>query len=275
MLNNLIAPKISVIMGVYNNETTLQRAVDSLLAQSYKNFEIVMCDDGSNDKSWDLMLELAKQDERIVVLRNEKNLGHPKTLNRCISITKGEFVARMDGDDFCLPNRLEVQLDYLKNNSDVGVIGSQVYLADSEMNIWGVVKLKSAPRKMDWAWGSCLFHPSVMFRKSVLEISGVYDPNAFFLEDYDLWMRMVAKNVKIANVDTPLLKYKKDKKDFNKQKFKFRFDEVFLRYRGFRMMGIPWYGYLLIFKPLFVFFVPRPLLYYFQKISFAIDVTRI
>lgn len=260
-----VTPSISIIMGVYNNQVTLRGAVDSVLAQTYSNFELIMCDDGSKDQSWVLMQELASNDGRIVILKNEKNLGHPATLNKCINHSRGEFIARMDGDDVCLPNRLEAQLNYLLANHDVGVVGSAAYLADNDMNVWGLSKTKKQPTKLDWALGSCLYHSSVMMRKALLVQCGKYNPNALFLEDYELWMRMVSLGVRIENLEIPLLKYKRSYDDFNKQKFKFRLKEVELRFRGYRAMRLPLWYYFLIFKPLIIFFIPRTILFYIQK----------
>ena len=99
-------PKVSIIMGIYNCASTLQEALDSLYSQTFQDFEIVLCDDGSSDGTYDLALENANNHSCIKLIRNEFNEGLNKTLNKCLAISEGEYIARMDGDDISLPDRL-------------------------------------------------------------------------------------------------------------------------------------------------------------------------
>ena len=116
-------PEISVIMSVYNDEKYIAKAIDSILTQSFSNFELIICDDYSTDRSSNIIEKYVKQDNRIVFFKNEKNLGLATSLNRCIERAKGKYIARMDSDDISLPNRFEVEYNYLEDNSDIVVVG--------------------------------------------------------------------------------------------------------------------------------------------------------
>ena len=105
-----MTPKISVIMGVYNCASTLPEAIASIQKQTITNWEFIICDDGSNDDTWRIADDFRENDDRIVLLKNEKNLGLNATLNKCLSVARGQYIARMDGDDICAPARFEKEL---------------------------------------------------------------------------------------------------------------------------------------------------------------------
>ena len=112
-------PKISVIMGVYNCASTLPDAIMSIQAQTVLDWEFIICDDGSTDETWKIAGKFQRQDNRIVLLRNDKNLGLNATLNKCLSVARGKYIARMDGDDICAPERFESIPDKSDLNSQV------------------------------------------------------------------------------------------------------------------------------------------------------------
>ena len=117
--------KVSVIMGIYNCGPTLQEAIDSILAQTYSNWELILCDDGSGDNTYAIADEYRrKYPDRIVLLRNESNTGLNHTLNRCLEVATGDYVARMDGDDISLPDRFEKQVMFLDAHPEYTIVKS-------------------------------------------------------------------------------------------------------------------------------------------------------
>ena len=123
--------KISVIMGIYNCQDTLSEAIEAILNQTLDNWELIMCDDGSTDNTYLVAREYAKKDSRIHLIRNKVNRGLNITLNRCLSKASGEYIARMDGDDICTPDRFEKQVDYLDRHLETTVVSSWMTLFDS------------------------------------------------------------------------------------------------------------------------------------------------
>jgi glycosyltransferase involved in cell wall biosynthesis len=186
-------PTISVIMPVYNVEKYLAEAVDSILSQSFDDFEFIIVDDGSSDNTFAMVKEYAAKDSRITAIKNEKNLGIVKSLNKALEIAKGRYIARMDGDDICLPDRFKVQVEYLDNHSDIALVYSDPIFIDENSRIMCrpfrppfdlVIRLIEPHR--------CNFvpHDSVMFRRSILSVLGGYNETYKGAEDADMWVRM-------------------------------------------------------------------------------------
>jgi glycosyltransferase involved in cell wall biosynthesis len=208
-------PLVSVVMTVYNAERYLAEAIESVLSQTLKEFEFIIVDNASQDKS----LEIIKsyKDPRIIFIKNSTNLGQTKALNIGIQASQTEFIARMDADDICLPQRLEKQLTYLKHNKDTAVVGSWCIDIDSMGNSRQIYKVITDPFLIKChlsasgdltSW--CITHPSVMMRKSMLVDVGLYNEAMSldgYPQDYDLWMRIIAK-YSMANIAEPLLKYR-------------------------------------------------------------------
>src|SRR6185295_9135648 len=158
-------PQVSVLMSVYNGEKYLKEAMESILNQSFSDFEFLIFNDSSTDSSREIILSY--NDPRIVLIDNKKNIGLTKTLNKGISLAKGKYIARMDADDVCHPERLNEQVNYLDKNAEVAVCGTWVqFLNENE-----VVKLPTKKNEIKTLLfcNSCLAHPSVMIRKSFLE----------------------------------------------------------------------------------------------------------
>lgn len=201
-------PLVSVILPVYNAEKHVAEAVQSILDQTYKNFELILIDDCSTDKSFETLQSF--KDPRIKLHRNEKNQKLIYTLNKAIQLSSGEYIARMDADDISLPTRLQQQVEYLQKFKDVAVLGSQIQFIDEN----GVKKGKplicvtdSARIKWRFHFGNCMNHPTVMFRKSIVDRSDFYDPEYVHAEDYELWLRLSRKYA-FDNLPQVLLKYR-------------------------------------------------------------------
>lgn len=195
---------ISVIMPVYNGEKYLRDAIDSILRQTYPNFELIIVDDGSTDQSAHIVYSY--KDDRIVYLKNETNLGIAETLNKGIRIARGEYIARMDCDDIAHPKRLESQLRLMKRNPQIGVCGGWVKFF-GESNGFMTYPIKSSHIKAFLIFRNAFAHPSVMIRKSVLLNHRLaYDTKSVF-EDYDLWIR-ISKYTELYNIPRILTYYR-------------------------------------------------------------------
>ena len=204
-------PKVSILMCVYNGETYLQKAVESILAQTFKDFEFVIVDDGSTDSSWYILTEYRKKDARIVLIQNEDNLGLEKSLNKGIAATKGEYVARQDADDISLPNRLQLQVDFLDAHPEVGALGSAVEFIDPNGTVLRQLELPTDDESIKSLLliNNCLWHSSMVIRKSLLQKLGGYDEKMLHAEDYDLWWR-IGRNSRLATLPEILLQYRLD-----------------------------------------------------------------
>lgn len=196
---------ISVILPAYNAEKYLRQAVDSILSQTYRNFELLLIDDGSTDSTPQIIS--GYKDERIVAIRNEKNLGLIATLNKGIKLSKGEFIARMDADDISLPQRFEKQLEYFAKHPKVAACGTWYYSFNGSSSK-RIVKDDADWLRANLLFTSCLCHPSTMIRKGVLTGNTIkYHEEYKHAEDYDLWIE-ISKMAALGNVQEFLFKYR-------------------------------------------------------------------
>lgn len=201
-------PEISVIMSVFNAESFLGEAIESILGQSFSDFEFIITDDASTDGTPDILRNYWKKDDRIILLRNPDKRGLAPNLNRMIGIAEGKYIARMDADDISFVKRLEMQWAFLNKNNDTGVIGTQIETFGSR-----TVKMYRAPLTHEEISASILFtnpmmHPTVMFRKSVFaETGAVYNESLMTSQDLDLWFSLIRKT-RFANLPEVLLKYR-------------------------------------------------------------------
>ena len=198
-------PLISVVMPVYNGENYLSEAIDSILNQTYADFEFIILNDGSTDKTEDIILSYS--DPRIVYVKNPENLQIVKTLNKGISLAKGKYIARMDADDISLPQRFSKQVGFMEANLDVGVCGAWIKTFGEIESIW------SMPTEHDeilvtLLFNSCIMHPTAFLRKSVLSKQNeIYDSQFNKAEDYELWTRLILET-RFANIPEVLLRYR-------------------------------------------------------------------
>ena len=255
-------PKISVICGAYNMADcySLDKSIKSILTQSFSDFEFIICDDGSTDSTYELLSEYARQDCRIKLIRNEKNLGLAATLNHCISVATGEYIARHDCDDYAAPERFERQTEYLDSHPEVSVLGTFAYLFD-ENGVWGEMKFPEKIEKKDFLFCSPHQHGSVFFRKEVLTRAGGYrvSKETRRTEDYELFMR-IHSFAKSENLPEFLYYFCEDKNTLARRKYRYRIDEAKVRYRGFKELGLMPRGIFYVIKPLIVGLIPARLL---------------
>ena len=253
-------PKVSVIMGVYNDEKYLSKAIQSILLQTYKDFEFIICDDCSTDNTVQIISSF--NDDRIVFLQNEVNLGLANTLNKCIEHSKGEYIARMDSDDISLEDRLKEQVNYLEQNLEVAVIGTQAYFIDENDKRFKEFKRPLKISFSDTVKKSNLIHPSTMIRKKILtEVSG-YTINEMThrAEDYDLWCKIAEKGYGLANLSEFLFEYREDINAYKKRKYKFRIEEFKIKSYWIKRANLSKINYIYALKPLFVGLIPSQIM---------------
>jgi glycosyltransferase involved in cell wall biosynthesis len=199
-------PTVTVLMAVYNGERYVAQAVESILAQTYRDFEFVIVDDGSTDSSREMIERYS--DPRIRLVSNSENTGLAAALNRGLTLSRGSLVARQDADDVSEPGRLARQVAYLKSHPDVAVVGSWYRKIDSEGQDLGLRRLACEPLDVRWAmlFHCPLIHSAVMFRRApLIERGWEYDSSIKYGEDYALWSR-VADELPISNIAEPLVR---------------------------------------------------------------------
>lgn len=203
------APRVSVIMPVYNAREYLAQAITSILEQSFRDFEFIVLDDASQDGSWEIIQSFAGRDRRIVPLRNRENLKLSKTLNRGITQARGTYLVRMDADDISLPKRLAIQVAYMDAHSEVGISGGTMQVINARGKIIGRRRyhLEDAAIRGHIFRYSPFSHPAVIIRKSVLDQAGPYDPEFNPAEDYELYFRL-GRLARFGNVPESLIHYR-------------------------------------------------------------------
>lgn len=243
-------------MGVYNGEKTVVRALNSILNGTYTDIEVIVCDDASTDRSAELIKEIA--DERLALLENDKNEGLGYALNKCLKVAKGEYIARMDADDFSLPDRLEKQLEFLSDNRKYDFCGADAYLM-WEGKRWGKISYPKNPDK-DLLLKRCPFiHPTMFFKREALEAVGGYASEKKYIrcEDYELYFRLYEKGFCGGNLNEALLEYSEPPYDVKKHTFKSRRNERRVRREGARRLKAGFKGYLMSFYPILLYFMPN------------------
>lgn len=251
-------PLVSIIMGAYNCENSICKCIDSIICQTYSNWELVICDDCSIDNTLNILNHYGQKDGRIKVLHNKENLKLAATLNRCLEVSAGKYIARMDSDDECLPERISKQVDFLEKNKEYAVVGCAAYIFDGEI-ITGIRKMKNIPKKDDVLLGPVFIHPSILMKKEVYDVLGGYTvaKRTQRGQDWDLWFRFYALEFKGYNLQEPLIKYHEDKNDYKKRTFKAALGTCKTAVRGFEILHVEKWKYYLIFRPIISFLVPE------------------
>lgn len=204
------APVVTVLMSVLNAAAYLDEAITSIREQTWRDFELVVIDDGSEDDTWRIILAHAAQDSRVVPIRNETTLTTSRALNRGLAVARGQYITRQDGDDCSLPERLARQVAFLESHPDYGAVGTAVEMIDPQGASLGIAFTLTEDAKIreQLLDRMCLCGPTVMGRRECLERAGFYfDEDLSYTEDYDLCLRLV-EVTRIANLSTPLYRYR-------------------------------------------------------------------
>ncbi|MDP1417451.1 glycosyltransferase family 2 protein [Peribacillus simplex] len=262
-------PKVSVIMGVYNGSKKIETAIKSILNQTFFDFELIICDDGSTDNSIELIENLAAEDKRIKLLKNSRNLGLAPTLNSCLNEARGEYIARMDDDDISHPGRFEKQVTFLNNNLDYAIVGTSRNLYDQN-GVWGRSIKEGERTTLDIYLGRTFTHPSVMMRrKAVLDVEGyTTGTETERTEDFDLWCKLYEKGYKGFNLSDVLFDYFEARDSYNKRKYKYRLCEYRLKKQWRKKLNIPIKYAIHAYRPIFVGLLPTKILMKYHEKKF-------
>ena len=234
--------KISVLMGIYNCEQTLAEAIDSILAQTEPDFELILCDDGSTDGTYAVAKRYAEADGRILLLQNPSNQGLNQTLNNCLAVARGEFIARMDGDDACVPHRFATQLAFLQEHPEYAFVSSAMLMFDGA-GTWGRNHPVAQPALGSFAKKTPFCHAPVMIRReALLAVEGYsVDKGLLRVEDYHLWVKLYAAGYRGYNLDEPLYLVREDRAAAARRKFKYRINQARVQCFAIKALHLPWY----------------------------------
>lgn len=203
-------PVISVIMSVYNEPIEwITQSINSILNQTFNNYEFVIVNDNpARSENVDLLESFAKSDSRIKIIHNQTNLGLPTSLNKAISQAQGKYIARMDADDISLPNRFQLQYDFLEKNIEYGICGTYARKLDENSKVGRIIRLGQTDEKLKarLLFYSPFIHPTIMVRKELIGMLK-YNENFKAAQDVELWLRM-SKKTKFYNIPSILLYYR-------------------------------------------------------------------
>ena len=233
--------EISILMAVYNCADTLRQSIDSVLAQTYTDWKMIICDDCSTDDTPIIINEYKERHpDKFVIIKNEKNSKLAYSLNHCLEYAQGEYCARMDGDDYIAPDRFEKQVQYLKSHPDVQLVGTWMQMFNED-GLGRIIKYKQFPDKTELRRGPCFAHATVMLYTYVYKELGGYTvlPRTVRAQDYDLWFRFFANGYKGANTQEVLYYVREDANSFLRRKPQLYLWATVTRWKGFRLVGMP------------------------------------
>lgn len=232
---------ISVIMGIYNCADTLPEAIDSILGQTYQNWELILCDDCSTDNTYAVAESYRDQyPDKIKLIRNDRNSKLAYSLNHCLQYAEGEFVARMDGDDLSKPERFEKQLAFLQAHPEVDLVGTAMQRFD-EKGLGTVIEKPEKPDKYTLRRSIPFNHATILTYKRVYDALKGYtvSDRTVRAQDYDLWFRFYHAGFTGANLRETLYLVREDGAAYKRRTIKVRWVTLQTTYMGFRLLGFP------------------------------------
>ncbi len=253
--------RVSIIMGIYNCADTLAEAIESLLAQTYSDWKLIMCDDGSSDHTYDVAKQYADNyPNEFVLITNERNMGLNATLNHCLKYADSEYVARMDGDDISVPSRLEKEVDFLDKHPEYAIVSSSMKYFDRE-GVFREGKGRGEPRKESFVHGTPFCHAPCMVRKEAYDKVGGYTVKEELLrvEDWHLWIKMYAAGYKGYELDESLYMMRDDRNATARRKLKYRFNESRVIQIAIKELGLSKKNYIFMLRPILVGLLPTPI----------------
>ena len=249
---------VSVIMGIYNCEEYLKEALDCIVNQTYTNWEVIMCDDGSKDNTIAVAQKFVdKYPDKFRLLKNEQNMGLNYTLNKCLYEAKGDYIARMDGDDLCSPERFQKEIDVLDNNPDIAIVSTEMEFFD-ENGVFGRNHCIESPTKNYFNKKTPFCHAPCMVRKEAyLAVDGyTVDKRLLRVEDYHLWAKMYAKGYKGINIKEVLYMMRDDRNAQKRRSFKSRINSAYAHSEAIKMLKLPFYSYIFCLVPIIKGLIP-------------------
>ena len=251
---------ITVLMSVYNDAAYLQEAIESILNQTFTDFEFIIFDDASTDGSSDILQQYALQDSRIKLITNQTNRGLGFNLAQGIKIARSPWIARMDADDIALPNRLELQLNYVQAHPDVAIVGGCAIDIDSNGQFVSDRKVPLTHQQIrKLIWTNPFIHGTVLLNKAAITKVGSYSSKLAKRQDYDLWFRCAKADLKFANLPQPLIKYRFTDNTLQRNNWKVALVHVRIGWLGCWQVKASPFAYVAITKQLVIVLLPPPL----------------
>lgn len=267
--------KISVIMACYNCEKTVRKSIDSILAQTYTNWVMICCDDGSSDGTLDILNEYkGKYPDKFVIIQNDGNKQLPYSLNHCLKYVETDLVARMDADDWSLPERFEKQVKFLKEHPEYDLVSTGVTVSDGKKKLASIIKVPE-PDKYTMLKQNAFSHATIMTYKRVYDALGGYslEPYVIRVEDVDLWCRFIAAGFRGYNMPDELYVILEDVNAVKRRTFRARLNSAKTRNKGYKLMG---FKGLVCYKPylnVLRAFIPVKLYQILHRINLTIHKT--
>lgn len=251
-------PRVSVVMGVFNGLPHLERAIRSIAAQTFSDWEFVIIDDASTDGSAEVIERYAGQDKRIVFHRNMRNAGLGAVLRAGVAMARGELIARMDADDISVPQRLAHQVEFFDKHPATDVLGSHALdVTEDEVPVRERKVPATHERIVSLIWSCPIIHPTVMFRREAILAAGSYSADLRRRQDYDLWFRCVRAGLKFANIQQPLVHYLYSDETLRRNNLRSAWQQVKMGIKGCRLVNAPAVAYVATTLPLVEAMVPR------------------
>lgn len=261
-------------MAVYNSASTLRQAIDSIINQSYSDWELILCDDCSTDGTLRIAKEYEALYDNILVIKNKKNLGLPASLNQCIKYAQGDYIARMDGDDISLPKRFEVEMKVLEDHPEYSIVSCAMINFD-ENGDWGIQRKPEKPEKINFAYDSPVCHAPCIMRKDALIDVGCYTVRGDLRrgQDYYLWHKFYCKGYKAYNIQEPYYKMRDDKDAAARRGYNMNFTQRIKRSLMFyrvkkeiiKNLKLPIKYRIFAFRPIVVALMPYRLYLFMHK----------
>lgn len=257
--------KISVAMAIYNCASTLRQAIDSIVNQTYSDWELILCDDYSTDNTLIIAKEYEALHDNILVIKNNRNLGLPASLNHCIKYAQGDYIARMDGDDISLPQRFEKEMKVFEEHPEYSIVSCAMINFD-ENGDWGVQRKPEKPEKLDFIYDSPICHaPCIMCKNALIDV-GCYTVREDLRrgQDYYLWHKFYCKGYKAYNLQEPYYKMRDDKNAAARRGYNMNFVQrikrslIFYRVKKeiFKNLDLPIKYKIFTFRPVVVALMP-------------------
>ncbi|MBQ5712142.1 MAG: glycosyltransferase [Oscillospiraceae bacterium] len=256
-----MAPKISILMGIYNCASTLPEAIDSVLAQTFPDWELILCDDGSSDDTYQVAQTYrTAHPDRIILIRNDRNRGLNYTLNHCLAHARGELIARMDGDDLSVPERLEKEYAALMADPSLSVVSCAMSYFDEHGEFTRANTLPEYPEPRMLVHGTIHCHAPCLMRAEAIRGVGGYsvDEKLLRVEDWHLWLKIYAAGGRGRNLPEVLYKMRDDRDAAGRRKFKFRLNEAHVARLAVKTFSLPKWYYLYTLRPILVGLLPAP-----------------
>lgn len=251
--------KLSVLLPIYYKDSPnfLQKSLTSLISSKNYIDELLIVEDGPVPDSLSYLYKNLCEDINVKILTLDKNYGLAYALNQGLINSKNEYVARMDSDDICSPERFKLQLDFLVNNPDVDILGSYVKIIDeNDVCINSRVYPSSDADIKNNIWKCPVAHPTVVYKKSKILSVGGYNPELKRRQDYDLWFRCAISGMEFANLNKYLLHYRQTSDSYEKSSVALAFKQTKIAYKWMPILKVPFYTYLLVLFPLLKSLMP-------------------